>query len=175
MTDVAQRSIGYLVAGAIVAGLLLYVFGKIDAYQAANDADIVQASMAEVDLAHAHQRERAKLLLVQQLHERKLVSAQGRTDSLLADATPAIRAAVELERAECAVVVRTCNERATSAEADAARLAAQLQQQVKVSDHRWGVFVGVGPSAGPNGVQSWSVTLSFGYRLARLPRLLPHF
>jgi hypothetical protein len=184
--NTAQRISSYLVAGAIAAALLFYAFGKVDSWLGRGDKETTAQSAALVQLVKAHARFRAKLAAAA---KRQSVAAAAAHDS--ANALRASIAALPIEErpprilvqiasrdssayAKCSVVVLDCERRASLAEADNRQLADQLRAQMKVKDHRCGIFVGYGVVAYNDSTAharfAWQVGV--GCRLSRLP-LLP--
>lgn len=184
--NTAQRISSYLVAGAIAAALLFYAFGKVDGWLSRGDRETTAQSAALLELVKAHARFRAKMAAAA---KRQSVAAAAAHDSanalrlgiahLPVDERPA-RILVQIASrdssayAKCSVVVIDCERRASLAEADNRQLSDQLARQMKVKDHRCGIFAGYGVVAYNDSTAharfAWQVGV--GCRLSRLP-LLP--
>jgi hypothetical protein len=182
-----QRVTGLLLAGAIAAALLFYAFGKVDSWLGRRDADTTARSSELVRLHAGNQRWRAKLEAAERRRQADAARAAQSADALRlalarGERVDTVKVLQEIATqdstayAKCAVVVLTCQQRATHAEQEADRLATQLHAQMQVRDHRCGIYAGVGPAvflegAAP-GARALAANLSLGCRLLRLP-LLP--
>lgn len=190
---VRARITSQLVAGAIAAALLFWVFGKIDGYLSTRDAEITAASRAQLALHPALVRWRAKLRALEQEKARlgsrlaaagdSLTTLAQRADS--ADSARARaagqpppapspwRAVADSNRAayaSCVIAYRSCEARAASAEAEADSLTRRLEAQLTVKPKRCWLAVGGGVAAGQG--TAWGATLSASCGLVRIP-LLP--
>lgn len=182
---VGLRISGYLVAGAVVAALLFYVFGKIDAWLGAHDGQITEQSRALVQQHAANVRWRAKLERAERALQISAAALHDHANALRLSVAPlpleqqprAIL--VQIARtdstayAKCAVALRSCQERASLAELESHRLAYQLGEQTKVRDRRCGIFVGYGVAAynAPNATARLAWELGAGCRIVRIPFL----
>jgi hypothetical protein len=177
------RITGILIAGAMAVGLVFYVFGKIDGYLLHQDRVVSDSSRAMAKIHATLVRYRDKLAAVERRHSVLAAAAHSAADSLRAalargarvDTVPVL---VEIARQDstafqgCSLVVRTCQQRADHAEAEAERLTRQLERQLTVRDYRCGLFVGLGPTVFHDGGRLLAANFSLGCRLFRLP-LLP--
>lgn len=176
MTDVAKRCIGYVLAGLIALGFVLYVFRQIDGYFGGNaDRATTVASTAMVKLHLSQARLRAHLLQVERDKQAVSSAATALADALR-DSAPearspdaiawkAIADTTRIGAAACFQALMACQARAENAEIEAANAIAQLGQQVKVRDHPWGVWLGGGIGTGGK----WEAMIGFGRRVLRLP------
>lgn len=180
---VSSRIATYLVAGAIAAALLFYVFGQISALLGVHDAQITAASHAQLELHAGLARQRQKLAAVERQHAATVARDRTVADSLrrmLATGARVDTVPVLIEIATrdssaargCSLIVLACQQRAASAEAEVDSLHRRLTNQVTVHDRRCGLFAGIGPGAGwvasPTGSGlgvSASLTVAVGCRL----------
>ena len=174
------RLASYLVAGAIVAALLFYIFGRIDAYFSQQDQIITENSKAQLALHPALVRMRQKYLVVEQRASRAMTVQRTLGDSLRhllatgqrVDTVEVLREIAVHDSsglASCGLALTACRQRAASAEAEADSLSRRLTEQLRVRDHRMGVTIGVGVAAGQK--YAWGVTLGVTYRILRVPFL----
>lgn len=188
-----SRITGQLVAGAIAATLIVYVFGRISALQDAEGALITQASQAQLGLHRGlvrwrdklHKIEREKWRLASRLAAvgDSLTRLAERADS--ADSAQAVaagqpvpapspwRAVADSNRAAyqgCSLAYRSCEQRASSAEAEADSLAQRLEDQLTVKPKRCWIALGGGVAVGQG--YAWGATFGASCGLLRIP-LLP--
>lgn len=170
----SARVTSYLVGGAVAAALLFYGFGQLSALLGRQDAEITDASLARIHAHPALTAYRGKLLVAEQRLSaaarleattadslRRLLASGQRVDTVTVLQQIAMQDSTAYQA--CSVAFRTCQERATSAENEANSLAQQLAAQVKVRDHRFGVFVGAGVGGGKG--SSVGGVLAVGWRL----------
>lgn len=188
-----SRITGQVVAGAIAAALLFYIFGQIAALQGAQDRMITESSVAQLALHPALVRWREKLRAAEQRHARDAVRLAAMGDSLTrlaqaadaADSARAVaagqpvpapspwRAVADSNRAAyqgCSLAYRSCEQRASSAEAEADSLTERLEAQLTVKPKRCWIALGGGMAVGQG--YAWGVTFSASCGLVRIP-LLP--
>lgn len=188
-----QRVCGYVLAGAIAAALLFWIFGRIDGWLTARDQEITRASQAQLALHPALVRWRAKIRALEQLHARDAARLAIAGDSLMrlaqaadsADSARAVaagqpvpapspwRTVADSNRAayeHCSVAYRSCERRAASAEAEADSLVRRLAAQLTVKPKRCWLAIGGGVAIGHG--TAWGATLSASCGLVRIP-LLP--
>jgi len=180
MNQLTGRLVGYLVAGAVGVGLLLYTFNQLDGLFGGNqEAATSSNSRSRIALHDASVRWHKKLKDAEQRIQQQASASHALASELrtaLANGTriDTIQVLVEVARADstafvqCSVALRTCQQRAESAEQDADSLKTALQRQLKVRDHKCGVYIG----AGYDIQRRQSFNVSLGCRLFRLP-LLP--
>lgn len=169
---VGNRITLYIVAGAIVASLMFYAFGRIDAILGVHDAAIVASSREALKLHPVLVAQRAKLRRIEGrwvLAVDSLTRLAQRADS--ADSAAAVAAGKPIPPPSpwrpvaqgCSIIRITCEQRAQNAENEAESLTKQLKAQVTVRDRRCGIFAGAGVSGG------WKAgagaTLGLGCRL----------
>jgi DNA-directed RNA polymerase subunit L len=179
-----ERIVGLLLAGAIAAALLGYVFGKIDAFLSARDQIVTDSSRAMLKIHGASVRLSEQLRAAERRNQQLAGEAHGLANELRAalargERVDTVQVLVEIARqdstsyAKCSVALLTCQQRADSAEREAGRLAKQLERQLTVRDHRCGIFAGVGPTLYADGGEMrgrlLAVNLSLGCRISRLP------
>jgi len=178
---VKQRIPAYLVAGAIAAVLLFWIFGRIDGFLSARDSLITEASQAQLALHPALLRWRAKLAAAEQHNQQLAITAHGLANELraaLARGTriDTVQVLVEIARqdstsfAQCSVALLSCQQRASSAEHEADSLATRLEAQLRVKPKRCWVAIGAGVAAGQGTALGATFGVSCG--LMRIP-LLP--
>lgn len=171
----------YLVAGAIAAALLFWTFGKIDELFAIQDAEITEASRAQLSLHPALKRWRAKLAAAEQHNQQLAGQAHGLANELRAALTrgsrvDTVQVLVEIARedstsfAQCSVALLSCQQRAASAEHEADSLATRLEAQLRVKPKRCWVAIGAGVAAGQGTAMGATFSVSCG--ILRVP-LLP--
>lgn len=184
-----QRITAYLVAGAIVAGLLMYLFGRIDVWLGARDREITQHSRLLVQQHAANVRWRAKLEAAERRIQASAAAAHDSANRIRIEIAqlpidlrgPKIVHVARLDStayAMCSVALYTCQQRATLAEQETHRLTYQLGQQMKVRDKRCGVFAGYGVSVfndvqrDADGVATSTIRARFAWQLGVGCRLL---
>lgn len=153
-----QRVTGLLVAGAIAAALVFYVFWQIDSLLGRRDREITQRSAELVKLHAANVRWRAKLEAAERRHQAAAAAAHDHANELrgtvahlpVEQRPPRILVQIASKDstayAMCSVALYTCQQRATLAEQEAHRLTYQLDEQRKVRDRRCGISGGYGLS-----------------------------
>lgn len=180
-----QRVSGYVVAGAIAAALLFYAFGKVDSWLGRHDAETTAQSAALLKVIKANVRFRAKMAAAEHVLRDSAAATHADANTLRASV-----AALPIEQrplkilvqiaskdstayAKCSVVVSSCEARASLAEYDVGQLRFQLAEQMKVKDHRCGIFIGYGLAAynAPNATARTAWELGAGCRLLRIPFL----
>jgi len=172
------RLASYLVAGAIVAALLFYIFGRIDAYFSQQDQLITESSKAQLALHPALVRMRQKYLVVEQRASQAMTVQRTLGDSLRHLLATGQRVdTVEVLReiaihdssglASCGLALRACQQRAQSAEAEADSLARRLTAQLRVRNHPCGVTMGLGVAAGSKA--AWGGAILVGCQVVRSP------
>ena len=171
----------YLVAGAIAAALLFWVFGRIDGWLSARDAAITQASRAQLQLHDGLKRWRAKLQAAEQRNQQSAAVAHSLASQLRAalargERVDTVKVLGEIARqdstayAQCSVALLSCQQRATNAEREADSLAHRLEDQLKVKPKRCWFAIGAGVAAGQG--TALGATFSASCGLVRIP-LLP--
>lgn len=181
----SSRISTYLVAGAIAAALLFYAFAKVDSWLGRDNAETTAQSAVIRKMHQANVRLGAKYAAAQ---KRQTVAAAAAHDS--ANVLRASVAMLPVEQrpprilvqiaskdstsyAKCSVALSSCEARASLAEYDARQLSYQLAEQMKVKDHRCGIFIGYGIAAynAPNATARTAWELGAGCRLLRIPFL----
>lgn len=179
---ISLRVVGYV----IVAALLLYAIGKVDGWLGGNrDAETTRNSAALLKIHAAGVRWRAKLAAAELVIQAEAAAAHDSANTLRASVAglpieqrpPRILVQIATKDstayAKCAVALRSCEARASLAEYDNRQLAFQLAEQMKVRDHRCGVFVGYGVALynAPNATARTAWELAAGCRIIRFPFL----
>lgn len=182
---VSVRVSGYLVAGAVAAGLLFYSFGKLDAWLGRHDAEVTAHSAALLKIHAAGVRFRARMERAEHVVRDSAVAAHADANALrlsvaalpIEQRPPRILVQIASKDstayAKCSIALSACEIRAQMAEADNRQLSDQLREQMKVHDHRCGLFVGYGVVAYNDSTArarfAWQ--LGVGCRITRLPFL----
>jgi hypothetical protein len=169
----------------VLAVLCVFLVGRIDSCAGRRDDETTAESAHLRQLHAAHVRYRAKLERAERRIQASAAADHQQASVLrvtLAGAPPEqqrpllvrIATADSSAYAKCSVALLTCQERATLAEQEARTLHYQLGEQMKVKDHRFGVFIGYGITAyatetAPVVRDGWQIGV--GYRLSRIPFL----
>lgn len=169
----------------VLAVLAVYLVGRIDSCSGRQDSETTAESAHLRQLHAAHLRYRAKLERAERRIQASAAADHQQANVLrvtLAGAPPEqqrpilvrIAKADSSAYAKCSVALLTCQERASLAEQDARTLSYQLGEQMKVRDHRFGLFIGYGVTAymtpaGPVVRDGWQAGV--GFRLSRIPFL----
>lgn len=176
MTAVAQRCLTYLVLGALLLALVLYVFHRIDGILGGDqDAQTTIDSRAQIKVHGTLVKVRAHLQQVERDKATLALSFLALSDALRDSTPPPVTAGdsgwkriADLTRSgatACFTALTACQQRATLAEQEAESLTVQLGRQTKVRDHPWGVWLG----AGYGTAGRLEVFVGLGRRLLRLP------
>jgi hypothetical protein len=194
MWVVIKRLLASITPILFIAAFVFYAIARVDSFLGRADAIASESSRHQIRLSKALHAWRARLRTaeVQHIRDARRLGAAADSltrlalwaDSVRADslrvlgavdtADPAAarwRDVAGLERASrasCDVAYRTCEQRAASAEAEVDSLLARLTAQLRVRDHRTGLWIGGGIGSGRGG---WELQVGIGYRLLRFPFL----